>query len=446
MLRPSRALARPAIAIAGLLAILAGGVPSHGAVTREDVERAIRDGLRYLKQEQRADGSWDEVSQPAKTGTTSLVTLAIWTAGEKPDSPSVRKALTHLRRFGPEDLRSTYAIALQTMVFAAAEPERDQLRIAANVSWLESAQIKPPRKPPGCWTYNESPQGGDNSNTQYALLGLNAATEVGVPVKAEVWALARLYWENTQRRDGGWGYHAGDQFSTSSMTCAGVSSLVITGSKRFQGAEYLQGALIHNCGQGATSPSLQNAIDWLGANFSVGQNFPMGQQWKHYFLYGLDGLAGSLRFAFSVSTTGIAWGPRSWSAPRTGYRASGEVSRSNPSWPPASRFCFWPRAARRSWSTSSATGPGETGITIPTTSATLSPSSRATGKTSSPGRSSIPLSPPSPTSSRRPSSSSTDTGSPSSMPWPSRTSATTSSKAGSCSPTPAAPAPNSIPD
>src|SRR5208337_5588520 len=148
MLRPSRALARPAIAIAGLLVILAAGVPSHGAVTREDVERAIRDGLRYLKQEQRADGSWDEVSQPAKTGTTSLVTLALLTAGEKPDSPSIRKALTHLRSFGPGDLRSTYAIALQTMVFAAAEPERDQLRIAANVSWLESAQIKPPESLP----------------------------------------------------------------------------------------------------------------------------------------------------------------------------------------------------------------------------------------------------------------------------------------------------------
>src|SRR5208337_545518 len=301
MLRPSRALARPAIAIAGLLAILAAGVPSHGAVTREDVERAIRDGLRYLKQEQRADGSWDEVSQPAKTGTTSLVTLALLTAGEKPDSPSIRKALAHLRRFGPEDLRSTYAIALQTMVFAAVGPDpRDMVRIAENVSWLESAQIKPPRKPPGCWTYSSSnsTQPGDNSNTQYALLGLNAASEVGVPVKAEVWALARLYWEKTQRRDGGWGYHAGDQFSTSSMTCAGVSSLVITGSKQFRGTEYLQGTLIRNCGQGAASPNLQYAIDWLGANFSVGQNFPMGQQWKHYFLYGLEraGRLAGIRF------------------------------------------------------------------------------------------------------------------------------------------------------
>src|SRR5271166_1989577 len=203
MLRLSRALARPAIASAGLLVILAAGVPSHGAVTREDVERAIRDGLRNLKQEQKADGSWEDASAQAKTGTTSLVTLALLTAGEKPDSPSIRKALSHLRRFGPQDLRSTYAISLQTMVFAAAEPERDQLRMANNVSWLERAQIKTgdPVYWPGSWTYSDSKHGrpGDNSNTQYALLGLHAASESGVPVKQAVWDLARGYWERSQK-------------------------------------------------------------------------------------------------------------------------------------------------------------------------------------------------------------------------------------------------------
>ncbi len=299
MLRLPRLSARSALAIAGLLVILTSAPTARAALTREDVERAIRDATRYLKQEQRPDGSWEDANMQARTGTTSLVTLALLTAGEKPDSPAIRKALDHLRRFGPDELRSTYAIALQTMVYAAAEPERDQLRIAANVNWLEAAQIKPGQHgPPGCWTYSEVPSGGDNSNTQYALLGLNAAAEVGVPVKPEVWVLARFYWEKAQRRDGGWGYHAGDLLSTSSMSCAGISSLIITGSKRFQGAEYLQGALIHNCGHGAANPNLQRGIDWIAANFSVGQNFPMGQQWKHYFLYGLEraGRLGGIRF------------------------------------------------------------------------------------------------------------------------------------------------------
>jgi hypothetical protein len=56
--------------------------------------------------------------------------------------------------------------------------------------------------------------------------------------------------------------------------------------------------LIHNCGVGGFNPNLQRGIDWLAANFAVGQNFPMGQQWKHYYLYGLEraGRLAGIRF------------------------------------------------------------------------------------------------------------------------------------------------------
>src|SRR3954470_5648784 len=96
------------VAIATLLPQVAGPASARAAVTREEVERAIREGVRYLKGEQRADGSWVDVHGEARTGTTSLVTLALLTAGEKPDSPTVRKSLELLRGFGPEQLNSTY--------------------------------------------------------------------------------------------------------------------------------------------------------------------------------------------------------------------------------------------------------------------------------------------------------------------------------------------------
>jgi serine/threonine protein kinase/DNA-binding beta-propeller fold protein YncE len=267
----------------------------------QQVDQAIKLGLRYLMQMQKPDGSWDDVSQQAKTGTTSQVTLALLTAGEKTDSPAIRKALGFLRRFRPKDLQSTYAIALQTMVFQAAEPEADQLRIGANAAWLEAAQIKPDQRgAAGSWSSAEGPVGGDNSNTQYALLGLKAASEAGVRVNPAVWELALAYWERTQRGDGGWGNHAGDPIHTSSMTCAGISSLLIAGagSQRSHGAEYLQGGVIQGCGQASTSFGLQRAIDWLGAKLDVGQNFPMGQQSKHYFLCGLEraGRLAGIRF------------------------------------------------------------------------------------------------------------------------------------------------------
>ncbi len=280
---------------------LGGDARAVAAVTHEQVEKAIREGVRYLKKEQKDNGSWQDLGGDAKTGVTSLVTLALLTAGEPADSPTIQKALAHLRNFSPDQLNSTYAISLQTMVFAAAEPQRDVNRILANVDWLERAQIRPndPVSWPGSWSYSISrTQRGDNSNSQYALLGLNAASEAGVPVKPEVWALARSYWESAQRADGGWGYIHRDQLSTASMTAAGISSLVITGLKRFQGAEYLDGETIHNCGKGSVNVNLDRGIAWMANRFRVGENFGLGQQWRLYYLYGLEraGRLGGLRF------------------------------------------------------------------------------------------------------------------------------------------------------
>ena len=143
-------------------------------VTSEEVNQAIRAGIRFLEERQRADGSWPDQGGNALTGTTSLVTLALLTAGEKPDSVVIRNALAFLRNFGPQQLDSTYAISLQTMVFAAVDPERDRTRLVANVDWLERAQHKDARSESWRnWTYSaQRAQRGDNSNTQYALLGL----------------------------------------------------------------------------------------------------------------------------------------------------------------------------------------------------------------------------------------------------------------------------------
>ena len=72
------------------------------------------------------------------------------------------RSLDYLRKLRPERLcRAPTPSRLQTMVFAAAEPERDQLRIAANVDVAGAAQIKPgdPVNWPGSWTYSDSKRG-----------------------------------------------------------------------------------------------------------------------------------------------------------------------------------------------------------------------------------------------------------------------------------------------
>ena len=236
-------------------------------------------------------------------------TLALLAAGEKPDSPAVRKALDRLRKLRPEDLNSTYAIGLQTMVLAAADPERDRLRIAANVDWLERSQITPedPVYWPGSWTYTAFKRGkhGDNSNSHYALLALHAAAEAGLRVRPEVWALARQYWEGSQRQDGGFTYTPDSPASSASMTCAGISALAITRyHMRRQPQETLKEATVSNCGGGRTDRNLQGGIDWLSRNFAVDQNLPTGKVWLFYYLRDLELAGGSAGVRF--------FGPNDW--------------------------------------------------------------------------------------------------------------------------------------
>ena len=46
------------------------------------------------------------------------------------------------------------------------------------------------------------------------------------------------------------------------MTCAGISSLILTGSRRYEGLEHLQGETIRDCGKGGFNASWLRA--WIG--------------------------------------------------------------------------------------------------------------------------------------------------------------------------------------
>ena len=268
---------------------LASAAAPAAGVTREEVEQAIKNGIGFLLKIQRPDGSWGK--QP---GETALVTLALLTAGESPNSEPIRRAIDGLCNVQVPPASETYTTALMTMVFAAADPEKYRGNIARCADRLEQGQTAS-----GAWTYHAGfgRGGGDNSNTQYALLGLHAASEAGFAVRPEVWSRARKYWTSTQNNDGSWGYHPGGG-ATGSMTCAGISSLIITGLKRIQGREQLDGDRVDFCGEEAVSPNLQLGFNWLGRHFDVTQNVNSGQTWHFYYLYGLErvGRLSGLRF------------------------------------------------------------------------------------------------------------------------------------------------------
>jgi hypothetical protein len=68
---------------------------------------------------------------------------------------------------------------------------------------------------------------GDNSNTQFGLIGMWIASRHGVPSQ-DAMALVEARFLSTQNRiSGGWGYMGTDSNATGSMTCAGLLGLAV---------------------------------------------------------------------------------------------------------------------------------------------------------------------------------------------------------------------------
>lgn len=250
------------------------------------LQQAIDRGVEYLKRQQKADGAWAD-SPPHTGGISGLCALALLTAGVPPEDPVIQKALRRFRQFEPSKINSTYAVSLQTMVFCRAEPNRDAALIRRNVQWLESVQVKDGADRGG-WSYPGFGLRADNSNSQFALLALYEAERVGIRASDEVWKNARDYWEGTQNPDGSWGYRKGLE-GTGSMTCAGVSALVISHAMVHTPNAAVVGDRVECCQPTRDeNDRIRRGLDWLARNFSVRQNPRAGDSWLLYYLYGLE--------------------------------------------------------------------------------------------------------------------------------------------------------------
>jgi hypothetical protein len=251
-------------------------------ITAEQVRTAIDGGVKYLLEEQnQARGTWNDMVQ-YPGGVTALCTLALLNCGVEPSHPQIQKSLAYLRTLEPT---KTYVVSLQTMVFCAAEPERDKVLIQRNVNWFESTQLGN-----GSWSY---PSGaGDNSNAQFAVLALHEAERVGASVRPVTWQKAAEYWASCQNVDGAWGYTMDMTEGLGSMTCAGIGAMVICNERVEKAAAQVANGLVQCCQPNVAGDEwLERAITWLDRNFSVRRNpgrRGLGQVWHYYYLYGLE--------------------------------------------------------------------------------------------------------------------------------------------------------------
>ncbi|HVU89666.1 MAG TPA: DUF4159 domain-containing protein [Pirellulales bacterium] len=254
--------------------------PARADVTAEQVREAIDRGVTYLRRQQFPDGSWQEIAPIMAGGVTSLCTLALLNAGVPKDDPQIQAALNILRQIPAV---SNYPTALQTMVFAIAEPEKDIQLLRRNVRWIEEQQ-KRDAAHRGMWSY---PLGnGDNSNSQFAILALYEAQRAGVSISPHILRTALSYWTQSQNSDGSWGYQPGQQ-GTGSMTCAGIGAVALALDVLEEGDATVEGANVRCCRPHRQQGSIDQALDWLAKHFSVRSN-PNNNMWPLYYLYGLE--------------------------------------------------------------------------------------------------------------------------------------------------------------
>jgi hypothetical protein len=280
-------------------------------LTAEEVNRAIARGSEFLWQNLQEDLKKSRRPLGSRAGHDILPAFALVHSEAHRRFPEFDAALrTFLTRIDPvRDLSAaTYDIGLLCMLIEAYDDPSLWPQLKRGARYLLETQ-----GPEGSWGYGRRPppecfgdpvrddrvlevQGGhpldgagdkpwerrckldpntdgDNSTSQYALLGLHAASRAGAKVEPETWRRVLAASGQRQNADGGWAYRTGGP-SYGSMTCAGVCARAIA---RHQLGEQDPGA----------DEVLERGLGWLNANFTVTRN-PPNQQWLYYYLYSLE--------------------------------------------------------------------------------------------------------------------------------------------------------------
>jgi hypothetical protein len=304
-------------------------IPAPSAVAGVDAARidsAIAKGVRYLKQQQQPDGTFDPGRPMAYAALCGLTLLE---CKVRADDPSVTKAAQLVRRM-IADSTVTYDLSTAVLFLDRLGDPRDRplihaaaLRIIAGQdTWggwsyhcealspaatqemhalLKAKRPKvlpaPPAKALEPNASGPSAMGelawnrwggrirvypGDNSNTQFALLALWVARRHDVAAGLPLVCSYRRY-QVTQNQDGGWAYHATNQNSTNTMTCAGLLGLAIG-----------RGAVPGAGGKDKLEdPSIQRALQALGEHIGTpvkdGESPPPMQ--NLYFLWSVERVA-----------------------------------------------------------------------------------------------------------------------------------------------------------
>ena len=304
--------------------MVAEGIRKAAEAVRRQLER------RLLREPNKAQ----DPHHDAQPGELALDLLALVKAGEDVRDELLTDGYDKLRSY---QIEGTYSLACAILAIEALytpASEWQELRAGrlrapmarvltdadkANVAdWLKTLMGNVDSTAKNYlrrWHYGPSTS-FDNSNTQYALLGLFGAQLCGEAVSPQVWTEAGNHWlqvkidvgadgapqlvthTDLERQKGGrgtrargskvpmlgWAYGAGGQ-PTGSMTCAGITGLTLCAA----------GLRSQKKGSAKALKELDDAARggflWLQQNLSVRRNpGPPGtwSSWYYYYLYGLE--------------------------------------------------------------------------------------------------------------------------------------------------------------
>jgi hypothetical protein len=366
------------------------------AVDEVKVDQAIKKGVEFLRSAPSPAVGFAKIDD-----SDELILLTYIHAGV-PETDAKFKAL--LDKVSQRILQRTYEAVLQAMIFEELDRVKHQGRIAqcaqfladnqcANGQWsygepTEFAKDVPPatdvatsaKKAGGVLDFGgtgpkakpkvtkkiairkmkEGPAKGDNSNSQYAALGLRACADAGVTVPKEVLELARKWWQTSQHpEDGkdkgavasgegggirGWCYNRTDVCARNhrtygSMTAGGTGALVIY--NHLLGVDWRK------------DPAVRAGMNWLGTRWSVSENpgpteLEEGAKVElYYYLYAVERL-GMLCGLEKIS--GRDWYPEGAKAILAVQRNDGSwddgAARSNATWDTCFSILFLKKATR----------------------------------------------------------------------------------------------------
>ncbi|MCX7702662.1 MAG: terpene cyclase/mutase family protein, partial [Planctomycetota bacterium] len=177
--------------------------------SREEIEAAVRKGVEWLLALQKPDGSFDGIyASSYGMGNTALCLLALLKSGVRRDHPSIQKGFAYAMKL---PLQQVYSVSIMIMALEAyyepteAELEKVGKSLKTTPAELVAKRVEPTtrkwisdavewlisKQQANIWRY---PEGGEDvSNTQYALLALNAAMRMKIQVPPAVFKKAADY-------------------------------------------------------------------------------------------------------------------------------------------------------------------------------------------------------------------------------------------------------------